>query len=113
MGAKTITEVKNFADEINHEHDLAHAAAESAMEHAVRCGELLIKQKKGMRHGEWVTWVEANCAFSLDSANHYMSAARCPKNERDRFSSLRKIINYHRDLKRAKKYIGFGPEIHD
>jgi hypothetical protein len=101
------------AAEINHEHELAMQAAESAMDHAVRCGELLIKQKKRLEYGEFEQWVLDNLSFSHDTANNYMRAARCPKNERARFSSLRQMINYHRDVKRAKKFISYGLEIHD
>jgi Protein of unknown function (DUF3102) len=107
--ARTQTEVEStmIADTINREHDMAITAAASAMEHAARCGELLIKQKKGLKHGEWQAWVAANLAFSVDTAQNYMEAARCPKTERDRFLSLRQMINYNRDIRRAKRYVGF------
>ncbi len=78
------------AKAINKEHRLAKQSAETAVEHAIWCGELLIQKKKNFQHGEWQAWVEGNCEFSYQSAAIYMKAARQKSNGLD-FSSLRSL----------------------
>ena len=63
------------ATEINEAHRLARSSAETAVEHAIRCGQLLLEKKAAMRHGEWIPWIEANCEFDRFSAAKYMKAA--------------------------------------
>jgi len=60
------------ANEINHEHDLFVSSARTGLEHAVRCGELLIEAKQNMPHGGWKVWVDENCNFSYRTAQVYM-----------------------------------------
>jgi hypothetical protein len=67
-----------IAEKINEEHRLAHSAAETAVAHAVRCGQLLIQQRKAMNHGEFMPWVKKNCEFSHATANRYMKAGQNP-----------------------------------
>ena len=75
---------------INKEHRLAKQSAETAVEHAINCGELLASKKKDLEHGEFSTWVENNCEFSYRSARLYMQAARQSGNALP-FSSLRSL----------------------
>ena len=65
------------ADAINKEHRLARESAETAVDHAIRCGQLLIEKKKTLAHGEWIPWIEHNCEFHINRANRYMRAANC------------------------------------
>lgn len=62
--------------EINREHELAQSNAKAAVEHAVRCGQLLLEQKKRLEHGEFDTWIKTNCKFARSTATRYMTAAR-------------------------------------
>lgn len=90
------------AKDINEAHRLAKECAETAIEHALRCGELLIAQKDTLRgaagHGSWESWVEKNCEFSLRMAQRYMQAAKSVT--RDAFPSLRQALGY--DKPKAK-----------
>jgi hypothetical protein len=61
--------------QIEAEHQAALGAARSAIEHAVRCGELLIKAKAGARRGSWLHWVEINLSFGARQAQKYMRLA--------------------------------------
>jgi hypothetical protein len=70
MNAITIT-----AEDVNCEHALARSCAETAVQHAIRCGELLKAQKAALPHGEFVPWVEANCEFAYSTAARFMKAA--------------------------------------
>ena len=63
------------AKNINEEHAHARSCAESAVQHAIRCGELLQVQKANLPHGEFMAWVAANCEFEYSTAARYMKAA--------------------------------------
>jgi hypothetical protein len=63
---------------INEEHRLARSCAATAMQHAVRCGELLTAQKGLVERGEFGTWIAKNLQFSQATANNYMRAAKNP-----------------------------------
>jgi len=54
---------------------MARQAAESAVQHAIRCGDLLIRQKAELPHGEFMPWVVAHCQFRYSTAARYMKAA--------------------------------------
>lgn len=93
MSGRVIQMRVGGAEEINQEHRLARSKAESAVQHAIRCGELLMRQKAELKHGEFKPWIETNCEFSYQSARVYMNATR----QKDRglsFSSLAQALGY-------------------
>lgn len=73
----------NLGTEINDSHAQAILHAGEAMNHALRCGDLLIKAKATVQHGHWLPWLRENIAFSERTAQGYMRIAQ-------RYSSLRK-----------------------
>jgi hypothetical protein len=87
----TDTNITFVAEKINQEHRLARQGAETAVQHAVRCGQLLIEQKKVMKHGAFQAWIEKNCEFSYRSAALYTKAATQKCNGLQ-FSSLRSVL---------------------
>jgi hypothetical protein len=62
--------------EIEAEHAATQLAAQSALEHAIRCGELLLEAKVKVGHGDWLPWLKANCSFRPRTARAYMQLAR-------------------------------------
>jgi hypothetical protein len=64
-----------LAQAIEREHEAAIGAARACLEHAIRCGELLIRAKAGVPHGRWRLWVEANLSFGARQAQKYMRLA--------------------------------------
>src|SRR5215217_3820103 len=74
--AETTGVLASLAAEINAEHRACEAAATTALEHAIRCGELLLEAKRRKPHGGWMAWVAANFEGSHDLANKYMRVAR-------------------------------------
>jgi hypothetical protein len=68
--------LKVIAAEINAEHAAAERALTDSLQHARRCGELLIEAKKSCMHGDWQGWVERNVAGSYRTAAAYMRIAR-------------------------------------
>lgn len=65
----------HLADEIRTEVDAAEADFQSALQHAIRAGELLIEAKAQVEHGQWLPWLEANFSKSPRSAQGYMRLA--------------------------------------
>lgn len=74
--ADMTTAANRFLEEINREHELAQAAKDTAVEHAVRAGQLLLDQKARLPHGDFQPWIDANCRFAYATAARYMMAAR-------------------------------------
>jgi hypothetical protein len=79
------------ATAINREHQLAQQSAESAVQHATRCGQLLADAKATLPHGQFQKWIEANCLFEYSTAARYMKAAR-QKSTGVEISSLRHLF---------------------
>lgn len=65
----------DLATSIETEHTAAATAAKSAIEHAIRCGELLAQAKETLPHGQWIPWVRRNLSFDERQAQKYMRAA--------------------------------------
>jgi len=67
---------QTLPEQINWEHDQAQHAARSALDHALKAGELLIQAKQQCAYGEWLLWVNQNCQFAERTARLYMQLAR-------------------------------------
>lgn len=79
------------AKDINEAHRLARASAETAVGHAIRCGQMLMKVKESVPHGSFQDWVARKCDFSERTARVYMQAAN-QNGSALPFSSLRAFI---------------------
>lgn len=78
----TSTLTVGLAEQINSEHAACLKAANDALEHAMRCGELLAQAKAECDHGQWQDWLADNFAGSTRTAQVYMRLA----NNRDRLA---------------------------
>jgi hypothetical protein len=47
-----------------------------SLKKAIRIGELLLKQRAGLRHGEFRRWIEGSLPFSSRTAKGYMKVPR-------------------------------------
>lgn len=65
----------SLADGINREHQSAIAAASTALEHARRCGELLLQAKAEIDHGGFLPWIAEHCDVGERQARNYMRIA--------------------------------------
>jgi hypothetical protein len=81
------------AKNINEAHRLARASAETAVEHAIRCGQMLAAKKADLPHGEFQAWVDKNCDFGIREGQRYMAAA-AKSDTRVAFQSLRQALGY-------------------
>jgi hypothetical protein len=64
-----------LASRINDEHAAATRSACEALEHARRCGELLIEAKAKIGHGGFLAWLAHNCHVGERQARNYMRLA--------------------------------------
>lgn len=64
----------------NYFHRAAMLSTAQAACFLVLAGAELQRQKKAMQRGQWEPWVEANCEFSIDSAQRYMALANGVRN---------------------------------
>jgi hypothetical protein len=62
---------------IEAEHEAANRDARSALEHAVRCGELLAQAKASLEHGQWLRWIGDHLSFGERQAQKYLRLAAC------------------------------------
>ena len=77
MGEMTILqpgeiEIYDIVEEINREHELCIGSMRNSLEHAIRVGELLTRQKEKTNYGDWIIWVQMNCRFDRSQASRYM-----------------------------------------
>lgn len=65
-----------LATEINTEHNAFLEAMQAGLQHALKCGNLLLEAKAMVPHGEWLPWLADNCQVSERSAQAYMRVAQ-------------------------------------
>ena len=70
------TGIQAYAAGINRHHQQAQAHASRAIEHAIEAGKLLLQAKAQLPHGQFLSWLEANCQVSARQAQRYMRAAQ-------------------------------------
>jgi DNA N-6-adenine-methyltransferase (Dam)/Protein of unknown function (DUF3102) len=68
--------LSKLAREIDHHHQHAQHAVQSAFEHARQAGERLAEAKAMLGHGQWLPWLRANCGLSARTAQSYMQLAK-------------------------------------
>jgi Protein of unknown function (DUF3102) len=66
----------DLAREINTEHGHVEKHKHSTIQHAIRCGELLLEMKQRVGHGNWLAWVEEHFEASERTARNYMEIAK-------------------------------------
>jgi hypothetical protein len=78
------------AERIVEQHQLAEQHKEQAVDHAIRCGELLIQQRDSMGYGGFRNWISVNCPqIGQSTATRYMKAAEHFATTGSKPSSLR------------------------
>jgi hypothetical protein len=79
---------------IRREHEAAQDAQGRAVQHALRCGDLLREAREHIAHGQWEMWVEESCKFSARTARAYMQLAGLDEANRQRVAemSLRRAL---------------------
>lgn len=67
--------------QVNHQEvkrltDMVHRANCQCLEHAKTIGELLMKVRPHIKHGQWAVWVKNNTAFCPKTAWNYIQIAK-------------------------------------
>jgi hypothetical protein len=82
----------DLASKINDLTRSAERAATTAMQNALKAGELLIVAKAAVPHGGWDEWVRGNCDIAPRTAAAYMRLVKTlpalPEPERQRVADL-------------------------
>lgn len=65
----------SLPDRINAAHEACCQATGQAIEHAMRCGDLLAQAKAECKHGQWQNWLTENFSGSVRTAQVYMRLA--------------------------------------
>jgi hypothetical protein len=66
----------DLAHAINTEHGHVEMYKHNTIQHAIRCGELLLEMKQRVGHGKWLAWVEEHFEASERTARNYMEIAK-------------------------------------
>lgn len=74
--AKTETGLPELAEQINATHRQVEEHAHSAVQHAIRCGELLSRAKEQCEQGTWLDWLGEHFEGSDRTAQLYMRIHR-------------------------------------
>lgn len=72
MMLEIIGEACPIAREINDLHSELDSLCKTVLEKALRVGELLVRQKESLKHGQWLAWLVANIRFSQKTAWNYI-----------------------------------------
>jgi hypothetical protein len=62
--------------EINAEHGHVETYKHNTIQHAIRCGQLLLEMKQRVGHGNWLAWVQEHFEASERTARNYMEVAK-------------------------------------
>ena len=82
---------------------IARSAESSALEHAKRCGELLLAAKAANGHGGWEAWRNENTGIPSSTASLYQRIAeRWNEVKELKITSLKAIDRHFREAKRLK-----------
>ena len=73
-----------LAEQINRTHDSIEQTFREAVAHAFRAGELLMKAKDSVPHGQWDKWLKANIKFKPADGRVYMQLAGLDAEKRQR-----------------------------
>jgi hypothetical protein len=69
---KSEDDLQTLGKRVNEEHQLAFGSAQTAFQHALHCGELLLQVKAKLKHGKFLPWLRENFAGSQRHAYRYM-----------------------------------------
>lgn len=97
VDGEVVSDLDMLADKIRAEHEACEGAAESAVFHAIRAGELLAEAKRQVKHGEWLPWLAENFGFTRQWASSCMRLARSQMESAVSISSALKELAEPRD----------------
>ncbi len=106
--------LRTLAEKANQAHKQAQSAARQVMKHAVEAGELLLKAKEDMGHGDFTKWLKETFDGTPRHARRYMRLATAAAQERidpAEHSSLREAESLLRDQDAEETPEEYEPEV--
>jgi hypothetical protein len=64
-----------------------------AIVYAAMAGRELLECRKGIKHGDWLKWVEQHCEFSVDTADRYLGLYTQLKSKLSNSARVRNLID--------------------
>lgn len=86
-------DLAELAVQINDEHAACVRFANDAVKRAIKMGQLLVRAKQAIPHGDFAGWIKANCTFRPRMAQSYMQSFR----DRNRLESQMRNGSAHLD----------------
>jgi hypothetical protein len=87
-----IVSLSALAEQINSEHRQCEESLRKTLNHAYRCGVLLLQAKENVPHGQWGKWLETNCIVGPRMSQNYMKIASAYSPETLPDGSIREAI---------------------
>jgi hypothetical protein len=81
----------DLARQIREGHRACLDSVRSTIDHAAKAGQLLIRAKKEVEHGEWLDWLRKECGISDRVAQNYTRIAR-------NYERIKELADQHEDL---------------
>ena len=91
-----------LAREVRSHHQQAETAWQNAVEHAWRCGQVLIEAKTLCRHGEWLPWLR-EVGIHERTAQVYMRLARQIRSPADLPATITEALDSLGDRERRER----------
>lgn len=86
--------IEELIDKINEEHRYIIPRGPEQLEHAIRCGELLIQARTLVPKGHWVLWLDENVEVFRTTAFKYIRLAQHKDQIQGKFSGIDPAIDF-------------------
>jgi DNA N-6-adenine-methyltransferase (Dam) len=86
--SNSAAELAALAEQIQCEHAAAEQAWKESVRHAIKCGELLVRAKAKLAHGQWQPWCRKQLKIAARTIRLYCQLASLPPEERQRVATL-------------------------
>jgi len=98
-------QLTTLAARINAAHKAIGERFEGLLEKAIEAGELLIKAKVSMPHGEWLPWLRENCPDGIGAKKPNIYATR---KEQGEVAKARPLRIYQRGARSYRPQFAVG-----
>ena len=94
---------ETIEEEINRLHQANCEVAQQVIQRAIRVGELLVKKKASLPHGEWLPWFTKNIKFSTQTADNYRKVYT--RQAELKFLTIRNLNDAYQLMRNADKLL--------
>lgn len=94
---------ETIEEEINRLHLANCVVAQETIQRAIRIGELLVKKKASLPHGDWLPWFTKNIKFSTQTSDNYRMLYT--RQAKLKFLTIRNLTDAYWLLRNADKLL--------